>query len=114
MDLCPVRATYGASGRVDVAAGLKRGERIALLFFNGSPLAETYFAAVRAGLVATPVNFRLVGQEILYILNDSGAAALFHGPEFVPVVEEVRDRCPALVRSSARAAGPVPWTTRIL
>ena len=77
-------------------AGLKHGDRVAILFYNGSPFAETYFAAVRVGLVATPVNFRLVGEEIAYILNDSGATALFHGPEFLPVVEEVRDRCPAL------------------
>ncbi|MFH1081423.1 MAG: long-chain fatty acid--CoA ligase [Pseudomonadota bacterium] len=78
------------------ASGLKRGERIAFLFYNGGPFVETYFAAIRIGLVATPVNFRLVGKEILYILNDSGAAALFHGPEFSPVVEEVRHKCPAL------------------
>jgi fatty-acyl-CoA synthase len=79
-----------------LAAGLQRGEKVALLFFNGAPFAETYFGAIRAGLVATPVNFRFVGEEIAYILNDSKASALFHGPEFRPVVEEVRDRCPAL------------------
>lgn len=79
-----------------LASGLKRGDRVAILFYNGSPFVETYFAAVRVGLVATPVNFRFVGEEIAYILNDSGASALFHGSEFQSVVEEVRDRCPAL------------------
>lgn len=78
------------------ASGLTRGERVALLFYNGSPFVETYFAAIRVGLVATPVNFRFVGEEIVFILNDSGAAALFHGPEFLPVVETVRQKCPAL------------------
>jgi acyl-CoA synthetase (AMP-forming)/AMP-acid ligase II len=87
------------SGRISdamLAAGLRKGDRVAILFYNGSPFAETYFAAVSAGLVATPVNFRLVGEEIAYILNDSGASALFHGPEFQSVVEAVRDRCPGL------------------
>jgi fatty-acyl-CoA synthase len=89
-----------------LAAGLKRGERVALLFYNGSPFAETYFAAVRVGLVATPVNFRLVGQEIVHILNDSGAASLFHGPEFLPVVEEVRDKCRELRLVVCSGGGP--------
>ena len=79
-----------------LASGLTRGERVALLFYNGGPFVETYFAAIRVGLVATPVNFRFVGEEIRYILNDSGAAALFHGPEFLPVVEAIRQLCPAL------------------
>lgn len=74
-------------------AGLKKGDRVCLLFHNGSPFVEVYFAAVRVGLVATPVNFRFVGEEIAFILNDSGASALFHGPEFRAVAEEVRDRC---------------------
>ncbi len=46
------------------ASGLTRGERVALLFYNGGPFVETYFAAIRVGLVATPVNFRFVGEEI--------------------------------------------------
>lgn len=78
------------------AAGLGRGEKVALLFFNGGPFVETYFAAIRVGLVAVPVNFRLVGAEMAYILQDSGAAALFHGPEFSPVIDEIRTQCPAL------------------
>jgi len=77
-------------------SGLKRGDRVALLFYNGSQFVETYFAAIRIGLVATSVNFRFLGNEIIHILNDSGATALFHGSEFVSVVEAVRDRCPAL------------------
>ncbi len=97
------RMTYGAfedraarlAGAM-LSAGLTRGERVALLFYNGGPFVETYFAAVRIGLVATPVNFRLVGEEIVYILTDSNAAALFHGPEFQTVIEQVRHRCPAL------------------
>ncbi len=78
------------------ASGLKRGERVALLFYNSSFFVETYFAAIRAGLVATPVNFRFVGEEIAYILNDSGASALFHGAEFSSVIEDIRQKCPAL------------------
>ncbi|MCB2188037.1 MAG: long-chain fatty acid--CoA ligase [Deltaproteobacteria bacterium] len=79
-----------------LAAGLCRGQRVALLFFNGAPFVETYLAAVKVGLVATPINFRLVAGEVRFLLEDSQAAALFHGPEFAPLVAEIRDQCPAL------------------
>ncbi|MFZ5584472.1 MAG: class I adenylate-forming enzyme family protein [Thermodesulfobacteriota bacterium] len=79
-----------------LAAGLRRGDRVAILFFNSLWFVETYFATVKAGLVATPINFRLVAPEVAYILNDSGARALFHGPEFNAVAGQVRGDCPAL------------------
>ena len=72
-----------------LAAGLRPGQRVGLLFYNSIPLVETYFAALRVGLVATPVNFRLTGREMAYILNDSQCRALFFGPEFSDAVAAV-------------------------
>ncbi len=65
-----------------IKAGLKKGDRAAILFFNSAYFAETYFAAVKAGLIAMPVNFRLAAPEILFILNNSQAKILFYDPEF--------------------------------
>jgi fatty-acyl-CoA synthase len=72
-----------------LARGLKPGDRVALLFYNTPRFVEVYFACVRVGLVATPINFRLVGPEIAHIISDSGAKALFYGPDFDGVVAEV-------------------------
>ena len=63
-------------------AGFEKGDRVGILFFNSSYFVEAYFAAVKAGLVATPVNFRFAGPEMVYVLNDSQADILFYGPEF--------------------------------
>jgi len=79
-----------------LAAGLEPGDRVALLSYNTDYLVESYFALVRVGLVATPVNFRLVGPEMAYILNHSGARALIHGPEFQDTLMEVADELEAL------------------
>jgi acyl-CoA synthetase (AMP-forming)/AMP-acid ligase II len=56
--------------------GLTRGDRVAVLGYNCVEWMEIYAALSKAGLVAVPLNFRLVGREIRYILDDSGAAAL--------------------------------------
>mgnify|MGYP000965383921 CR=1 FL=1 len=89
-----------------LAAGLRRGDRVAMLFYNGQPLVEAYFATIKAGLVATPINFRLVAPEMEFILNDSGARALFHGPEFDQVVGQVRGQCPGLKLVVRPGGGP--------
>ena len=77
-------------------AGLEPGDRVGILFHNSMEFVETYFAAVRSGLLATPINFRLVGEEMAHILNDAGCRVLFHGPEFSDTLAGVTDVLDAL------------------
>ncbi len=72
-----------------LARGLGPGDRVALLFYNTPRFVEVYFACLRVGLVATPINFRLKGPEMSYILGDSGAKAFFFGPDFADTVAEI-------------------------
>ncbi len=73
-------------------AGLKQGDRIAILLYNSSFFVEAYFAAVKIGLVVTPVNFRFTGREIDYVLNDAQPLLLIYGPEFEKTLRAVRDQ----------------------
>jgi len=57
-------------------AGLRPGGVVALLTENNLRAMEVYWAALRSGLYITAVNFRLKPDEVAYIVNDSGAAAL--------------------------------------
>lgn len=75
-----------------LAKGLRPGQRVGILFFNGIHFVETYFAAQRVGLVAVPVNFRLVGREMAFVLNDSQTEALFFGAEFAEAVADTAAR----------------------
>ena len=59
-----------------LAQGLNHGDRVAVLAHNCIEWLEIYVALARAGLVALPLNFRLTGHEIAYILQDARAAAL--------------------------------------
>ena len=59
--------------------GLKNGDRIAVDVLNCPEFFEVYFAAARLGLIFVPLNFRLVGPELEYALNNCGARVLvFH------------------------------------
>jgi fatty-acyl-CoA synthase len=69
--------------------GLRKGNRIAVLAYNCVEWLEIYAATAKAGLIMVPVNFRLLGSEIRYIVENSDAKALI-------VQDQLADRVPDL------------------
>ncbi len=57
--------------------GVKPGERIAYLGLNHPHMLVLVFACARLGAILVPLNWRLAAQEHRYVLQDSGAVALF-------------------------------------
>jgi long-chain acyl-CoA synthetase len=75
-----------------LALGLKPGDRVAFCLANSARILETIYACFAAGLVVVPINARLHPREIAYIVSNSGARVLIHGPEFNDgIVEHQRD-----------------------
>jgi len=58
------------------AAGLVRGDHLAVLLTNRREWYEVVWGALRAGLYVTPVNWHLTAAEAGYIVADCGAKAL--------------------------------------
>lgn len=74
--------------------GLKKGDRVCVLAYNALEWAEIYVAAAMAGLIAVPVNFRLVGSEIAFIAQNAEARAIIVQDELTGAVESVRGDIP--------------------
>src|SRR5699024_10079275 len=66
-----------------IAMGIKKGERIAYLGKNSDFYFELLMGAMKAGVVMAPVNWRLAGPEVAFIVDDCKAPVLFVGPEFI-------------------------------
>ena len=56
--------------------GLRRGDAIALLMENNLRYLEVCWAALRSGLIVTPVNRFLTPDEVAYIVEDSGSQVI--------------------------------------
>src|SRR5262245_42971809 len=74
--------------------GLSKGDRVCVLAYNCVEWLEIYAAAALAGLVAVPINFRLVGPEIKYIVENCEARALIVQDELIAAIESVQSELP--------------------
>jgi len=74
------------------STGVQLGDRVALLLMNGTEFVETFFAVAKVGGVNVPLNWRLVADELEFILADAGATTMVFGSEFAEVVNELKGR----------------------
>ena len=76
--------------------GVGTGDRIAVLALNGMETWESYLAGVRLGAIVVPVNFRLVADEVAYVLTDYGATALVVDAALAEVGAKARKQAPGV------------------
>ena len=75
-----------------VKLGIEPGDRVALALMNSVEFLEAYFAVAKIGGIVVPLNWRLVSDELEFILKDSGSETLIFGEEFVGVVADLHSR----------------------
>ncbi|WP_371825469.1 AMP-binding protein [Pontibacillus sp. ALD_SL1] len=56
--------------------GIKKGDRVALLSPNDISYFDFLFACMKSGAIFVPVNWRLSGEEVLYILQDASPSLI--------------------------------------
>jgi fatty-acyl-CoA synthase len=82
-----------------IGIGLAKGDRVCILAYNCLEWLEIYAATAIAGLVAVPINFRLVGPEIRYIVENCEARALIVQDDLLDALEAVRADLPVPARN---------------
>ena len=63
--------------------GVPVGGRVAIISQNSARMLLSFFGICGSGRVLVPINFRLVEEEIAYIVEHSGAEVLLVDPELV-------------------------------
>src|SRR5918999_2219489 len=65
------------------AAGMKHGDRVAVMCGNRAELLEVFLACGWMGAVCVPINTASMGPQIAYYLENSGARLLVVEERFV-------------------------------
>ena len=78
--------------RAFVAGGARLGDRISILQKNSIETTLLFLGASKAGVVAMPLNYRLLPSDWLKICSETQPKWLFCDKEFVPAVEEIKSQ----------------------
>ncbi len=81
-----------------LAGGIRPGDRVATLAMNTARHIEAWYGIMGIGAVCHTVNPRLFDEQLTYILNHARDRWLLADPQFAPIVERLRPKCPALER----------------
>ena len=97
--------------------GIKAGDRVGTLAWNGFRHFETYFAASGMGAVLHTVNPRLFPEQITYIINHADDQYVFFDITFAPLIDGVAPHCKNVkgwVAMTDRAHMPLMKTAGVL
>ncbi len=72
--------------------GVKAGDSFGLVMKNSPEFVITFFALMRLGARAVPVNFLLKADEIFYIFEDAGVVGVITQPAFLRNVLEAKKK----------------------
>jgi acyl-CoA synthetase (AMP-forming)/AMP-acid ligase II len=97
------------------AAGIGRGDRVAVLMANSATMLHAMFGIVRRGACVVPVSTLLTASQVATLLNDSGACGLIASAETRALAEAALADAPGVradlrVLAGATAAGWHEWS----
>ncbi|MCL5961331.1 MAG: long-chain fatty acid--CoA ligase [Chloroflexi bacterium] len=78
------------------ARGVEKGDRVAILAQNCGEYYEVFGAGEKGGRIVVPLNWRLVGRELCYQINNAEPAVLIVGEGYVDLVESIRPEIPCV------------------
>ncbi|MBR0830084.1 long-chain-fatty-acid--CoA ligase [Bradyrhizobium manausense] len=78
------------------ALGVKQGDRVATLAWNGYRHLELYYGISCIGAVCHTVNPRLFVEQIVYIINHAEDRIVFFDLSFVDLVKTLMPKCPSV------------------
>jgi fatty-acyl-CoA synthase len=91
-------------------AGVVADDKVAIMCVNSPEYVEAFYAAQKLGAVPVNVNYRYVGAELAYLLDNSDSVALVFHDDFAATVSDAlatlpADRRPRLLLQVAHAGG---------
>jgi acyl-CoA synthetase (AMP-forming)/AMP-acid ligase II len=100
-------------GRALLELGVRRGDRVGVLLLNSVAFMEVVFATAKVGAIAVPINFRLQGPEIAYILDDAGCDVFVYHQPLADLARAARAGSSGRVRHRLVVDTPPEWPAAV-
>lgn len=97
-DYLTFRERLGRLANTLFALGVRQGSTIAVMDWDSNRYLECFFAVPMMGAVLHTINIRLPPEQILYTINHAEDDFILVHTEFVPLLEQIRDRIERTVK----------------
>src|ERR1700754_4972338 len=74
--------------------GVQPGDRVATIAPNTHSQLEAFYAVPEIGAVLVPINYRLSADDFAYILDHSGSTVVCVHPDYLDLVDRIREQIP--------------------
>ncbi len=81
---------YNKLKNILVSKKIKKGDKVSIIFYNGSQFIKLYFAILSLGAVAVPINPDLSSGEMIFIIKNSNSKLVVYGKEVLHKVKKFK------------------------
>ena len=89
--------------------GVGQGDRVATIAPNTVAHLEQFYGVPQLGAVVVPLNYRLIAEDFVYLINHSGSRVVCVHADYLDMVESIRARCPKVEHYVALEGGKAGW-----
>lgn len=89
--------------------GIGKGDRVAYIAPNTHAQLESFYAVPAIGAVLVPLNYRLVADDFLYLINHSGARIVCAHSDYLDAVDSIRPQLPKVEQFVALEGSRKGW-----
>src|SRR5262245_38071284 len=76
--------------------GIDQGDVVSFLCYNSHQLLEAYYGVIQSRAILNPINIRLTGAEIEFILNHAESKVVCFHSDFRPLIQALQSRVTSL------------------
>ncbi|MBW1641463.1 MAG: long-chain fatty acid--CoA ligase [Deltaproteobacteria bacterium] len=74
--------------------GVGHGDRVGILAFNEPEYFELFYGLGKIGAILVPINYRLAGPEMQFIISDCEPKVMVFGPEYIEILDSIKKDLP--------------------
>jgi fatty-acyl-CoA synthase len=89
--------------------GIRKGDRIVYIAPNTHAQLESFYAIPQIGAVLVPINYRLISDDFLFLINHSGARIVCAHSDYLDAVDRIRTDLPNVEQFVALEGAKTGW-----
>ncbi len=93
--------------------GVRPGDTVGVMDWDSHRYLECFFAVPMMGAILHTVNVRLSPEQQIYTINHAGDDIILANAEFLPVLEQIRDRLETVKQIVLLSDAREPWASTV-